>query len=302
METAVALCQLNPVSKKPEINFKKVESVLATYEGKNISLFVFPEYFLYGILRVKKDLRVAGKNFRFWVKRFCSLARKYDLDLVPGSFPLFKKGKLYNTTVYIDRKGNVLNQYSKTNLWLSEREDYDINPDPPKVFNSILGKTVQIICWDLMDHHLFEEAVRLKAEWMINVSLWTTNQTGDLMRKRGRAKKRYPISQSSKSLDSIIETRSTEYNIGIVFCNIGGSHNYITLDQSTEQARSAGSTQIVAPLDCVRKIVKNRKEQVLICKVPKIKNHLSDHEIFYGRREDVKNNYPYITMNKKHIR
>jgi predicted amidohydrolase len=293
MNTKIALCQLNPMSGDPEENFKTIENTLKKYTNKKVSLFVFPEDFLYGILRERKDIVAAGKDFDAWIKRFSKLAKEYNTDLIPGSFPLFEKNKLFNTTVYIDSKGKLLNQYSKTNLWLSEREEYSVSNKPLKTFNSVLGKTAQIICWDLMDHKLFEEAVKQGAEWIINVSLWSLDQSRDLARKRGKAKNKYRLSiRKSERLDSIIETRSTEYDIGIIFCNIGGDHSYIALDGMEQLARSAGSTQVIAPLDGVRKIAKNRKEQVIICEVPEIKDYISDQEIFYGRREDIQSGYP----------
>lgn len=295
MKTKVALCQLNPIAGEPEDNFKTLEHTLKKYSNKNVSLFVFPEDFLNGILRERKDILAAGKNFSVWIKKLSALAKKYNTDLIPGSFPLFEKDKLFNTTVYINRKGQLLNQYSKTNLWLAEREEYNISNKPPKCFNSVLGKTVQIICWDIMDHKLFEEAVRQGADWIINVSLWSLDQSRDLSRKRGKAKNKYSLSiRKSERLNSIIETRSTEYDIGIIFCNIGGDHSYVALDGMEQLARSAGSTQVVSPLDGIRKNVKNRKEQVLISDIPEIKDYISDHEIFYGRRKDVRNGYPYI--------
>ena len=102
---------------------------------------------------------------------------------------------------------------------------------------------MQIICWDLMDHKLFEEAIKQEVEWIINVSLWYTNQSKDLERRRGKTKNKYRIPvRRSERLSSIIETRSTEYNLGIIFCNIGGIHKYI--GQAFEvQFLSTGSGQ-----------------------------------------------------------
>lgn len=295
MKTSVALCQLNPRAGKSEENFNTIEQTIKKYARKKIKLFIFPEDFLNGILRNGNDILEAGKKFDYWTGKFCRLARKYKVDLIPGSFPLFKEGKLFNTSVYIDKNGQILNQYSKTNLWLSERDEYSPSQNKPSVFNSALGKTMQIICWDLMDRELFEQAVKQNAEWIINCSLWSTNQTRDLKRKRGSTKHLYKIpTRKSERLNSIIETRSHEYGMGIIFCNIGGTHKYIAQDGKTQEARSAGCTQIIAPLDGIRKIVKDRKEQVLICDVPQIKDYISDHEIFYGRREDIKKNYPHL--------
>lgn len=294
MKTRIALCQLNPMSNKPEENFLKIEKTLKKYFEKDISLFIFPEDFLFGILRDKTELIKAGGDFELWKKRFSNLSKKHKVDIIPGSFPLLNNERLFNTTTYINKNGEILNQYSKNNLWLSEREEYSPSLVPPKVFDSVLGKTVQVICWDLMDRKLFEEAIKQNAEWVINVSLWSTNQTRDLARERGKTKNVYRIStRKSERLSSLIEARCMEYNVGMIFCNIGGIHSYIASDGLKQNAKSAGCTQAITPLDNIKRITKNRKEQILICDVPEIKDYISDHEIFYGRREDIKNNYPY---------
>ncbi len=294
MNKRIALCQLNPRAGKPEENFSTIEQTIKNYAEEKIKLFIFPEDFLNGILRDREDILAAGKKFDFFVNRLCKFARGYKVDLIPGSFPMLRNKKLLNTTVYIDHKGKVLNLYSKTNLWLSERNEYSSNDKLPKCFESILGKTMQIICWDLMDRKLFEQVVKQGVEWIINISLWSTNQSRDLERKRGKTKNQYRISiRRSERLNSIIEARSAEYNVGIIFCNIGGIHRYNAMDGLPQEARSAGSSQVLAPLDGIRKIVKNRKEQILICDIPDIKDYISDHEILWGRREDIKTNYPY---------
>ena len=207
---------------------------------------------------------------------------------------MFQNGKLFNATIYINKKGKILNHYSKTNLWLSERDEYTPNLIPPKCFDTVLGKTIQIICWDLMNPKIFEEAVKQDAQWIINVSLWSTNRTRDLAKKRGETKNKYhiPLNRSER-LNSIMETRSTEYNVGMIFCNIGGVHEYTAVDKLQQFARSAGCTQVIAPLDAVRKSVKNRNEQILVCEIPDIKDYISDHEILWGRRKDIINNYPF---------
>lgn len=294
MNTRIALCQLNPKAGKPEENFATIEQTIKSHADQKVKLFIFPEDFLNGILRNREDILSAGKKFAYWTNRFCGLAKKHNVDLIPGSFSRLNNNKLYNTTTYINSKGKVLNIYSKTNLWLSERNEYSPNDRPPKSFKSTLGKTVQIICWDLMDHRLFKEALKQDVKWIINTSLWSVNQTKDLERKRGKTKNTYNLSlRKSERLDSIIESRCHEYNMGMIFCNISGVHKCTASDGSEEIKKSAGSTQVISPLDGVRRITKNRREQVLICDIPEIKEYISDHEILWGRREDIKTNYPY---------
>ncbi|MEI6462684.1 MAG: hypothetical protein WCO33_03400 [bacterium] len=70
---------------------------------------------------------------------------------------------------------------------------------------------------------------------------------------------------------------------------MGGIHSYLSSNSTKDLAISAGNSQIITPLDGVRKSDNNNKEQILICDIPSIKDYLSDHEILYGRREDILN-------------
>ncbi|MBI2032638.1 MAG: carbon-nitrogen hydrolase family protein [Candidatus Levybacteria bacterium] len=298
----IALCQLNPKAGKPRKNFATIEQVVRKYSKQKIKLFIFPEDFLNGVLRGRQDILLAGKKFDFWLNKFCALAKRYKIDLIPGSLPSIENSGLYNTTVYINSAGKILNKYFKTNLWLAEREDYSINPYKPKAFDSVLGKTMQIICFDVMDRRIFEEAIKQNVKWIINTSLWCLDQSKALAKKRGLPSKQYNIAiRKSERLNALIETRSHEYNMGMIFCNIGGNHRYLESDCYQEVKRSAGCTQIIAPLDGIRKRVRNRKEQILICDIPAIKDYISDHEILYGRRKDIKTNYPYSKLHDTSI-
>lgn len=292
MKARIALCQLTPLVNQPEKNLVKMKSAVRKCSKSGVKLCIFPEDFLYGILRGKDNIKEAGEKFQFWTNAFCELAKKYRIDLIPGSLPLSEKGNLYNTTVYINSKGKVVNKYRKTNLWLSERFDYRSSPYRPKSFQSFLGKTMIIICWDLMNHQLFESAVKQNVDWIIVISLWSTNQSNDLAKERGRPKNKYPGNMDSSLIDSMIRARVYEYNLGIIFCNFAKTLKYEGENSSFEFAFSAGRTQVVVPLIGVVKKLNNKQENILISDLPDIKEYIKDYEILYGRRNDIKKTYP----------
>ncbi|MDO8638847.1 MAG: hypothetical protein Q7R43_04685, partial [Candidatus Daviesbacteria bacterium] len=189
--------------------------------------------------------------------------------------------------IYINHQGQIINQTKKTNLWLSERSDYAPSNNPPRCFKSTLGKTLLIICWDIMDHKLFEIAIKQGARWVIIISLWSINQSSDLVKERGKPLKMYPNNIDSKIIDSLINSRVNEYNIGIIFCNFAKTLRYQGKYTLSDIAISAGHTQIVSPLFQILKKINSRKEGILIHDIPDIKELIRDHEIFYGRREDI---------------
>lgn len=286
MKTRIALCQLDITASVHE-NLRIIEDTLSGCAIKGVNLCVFPEDFLYGILKNRINVEIAARKFSSWTHIFCSLAKKYKVDVIPGSFPSYENGSLYNTTVYINSNGKLVNKHRKTNLWLSERSEYTASVYEPQCFKSVLGKTLLIICWDIMDHKLFRTAVEQHAEWVIIISLWSVNQSTDLTQERGKPLGKYAGNVDSKLIDNLIFSRANEYNIGIIFCNFAKSLRYRNKYGFYSHAISAGHTQIATPLSQISKKINGRKADILICDIPNIKQFITDHEILYGRREDI---------------
>lgn len=143
-----------------------------------------------------------------------------------------------------------------------------------------------------MDHKLFEAAIKQDADWVIVISLWSINQSGDLIKERGKPSKKYPDNIDSKIIDSLINSRVNEYNIGIIFCNFAKSLKYQGKYTSNDIAISAGHTQIATPLFQISKKINSRKEDILIYDIPNIEQFIYDNEIFYGRRGDIDHENP----------
>jgi predicted amidohydrolase len=293
MKTFISINQLNPISNQPSLNFATAQKTIAQNAAEGSRLAIFPEDFLYGILRDRKDLMNAGQQFEVWVKKFCDLAKKYQIAIIPGTFPCLKDGSIYNSTVYIDEQGNVKTKYSKNNLWLSERDDYRPSLQFPEVFKGVLGRMTIIICWDILDHNLFEYAVKHGAEWVVVLAFWSTNQSKDLAIKRGvpRSKRSHNIS-SSKMIDYLVLSRVAEYNVGIIFSNFAGIHEYAGVN-GPQRAISANRSQLISPYGAVQVALRNRKEASLFCKLGDTKQDMKDFETHYGRREDIMNSYPW---------
>jgi len=291
----IALCQVLPKAGEPNINFSVMNKIIKNYSKKGVKLCVFPEDYLYGILRDRFKLVDAGKKFHYWTHKFTLLAKYYHIDLIPGTFPRYYQQNIYNTTVYINHQGKILNKYAKNNLWLSERAEYRPGTETPQCFESVLGKTAIIICWDIFDHRLFESAVKQDAQWVIVLSFWSINQSEDNAQERGRVTNTYPDLNDSNIIDSLIQSRVAEYNLGIIFCNFAKFFIYPGNTGKKQIAISANRTQIVCPFNKVQKRITNRKETILLYDVPSIIQYIKDFEICYGRREDIVQSYPYLT-------
>jgi predicted amidohydrolase len=293
----ISVNQLLPIANGPETNYKTLVETLEKNAQADAKLSIFPENYLYGVLRSREYLIHAGKQFDKWVEKFQKLAQKYHVDLVPGTFPRYQDGNVYNSTVYISSSGEILTRYSKCNLWLSERDEYESSLEVPMVFDGVLGKTAVIICWDILDHKLIRSAVKHGAEWIICLAFWSVNQSEDLMRKRGTTHKEFRKYSDSRFLSDLIPTRSVEYGIGMIFCNFGGIHDYIGKVGTPQRAYSAGRSQVTTPRMQQYITIRRRYPETLMASIDLVlsKEELIDAEIGYGRAEDIKSDYPYAT-------
>src|SRR5262249_11976719 len=149
----IAIVQLRIQQFAPEENLKRAERFVQE-AATRADIVVFPEDFVTGPL--DGDVRMADGERRY-VRHFQELARKYALDIVPGSIIERSRsdGRLYNTSYYIDRHGEIKGRYCKVNLWHPERS-YIAPGEEFVVFDTACGKAGLIICWDLM----FPEAFR----------------------------------------------------------------------------------------------------------------------------------------------
>lgn len=294
MQEKILVCQLSPTNNYPNNNFTQIEKWVKEAKSKGISLCVFPEDFLLGIIRGRDALLEAGLQYEIWIQKLSKLAVKYKIDIVPGSFPRRSGDRVYNSTVYIDIKGRVLGEHSKSNLWLSERGEYDPSEEEPEVFDTILGKTSLLICWDLMRHSLFESIVSKGVEWVIAPTLWSTSQSPSLKEERGQATglSRYRWFGDSKRLNNLIASRVFDYNIGIILCNIGEKAEYIDAQGKKIVARSAGRSQVVGPNYSVYSTPLTQRVSSFTVTIDTelTKEAIVDAEVLYARREDILNN------------
>src|SRR3954454_3234023 len=140
MQINIAVVQFEIQSFAPAENLAKAEQFIKEASSK-ADLIVFPEDFITGPIYGNKDFVDYDGQY---VQHFQSLATKYAIDIVPGSFIEGERGKLYNTTYYIDRAGAILGIYRKVNLWHPERT-YMKRGNRSCVFDTQYARVVLII-------------------------------------------------------------------------------------------------------------------------------------------------------------
>ncbi|KAJ0350358.1 hypothetical protein COL154_003917 [Colletotrichum chrysophilum] len=140
------------------------------------------------------------------------------------------KRTLLNTSYFIDHDGQIVGAYTKTNLWIPERQhltssvDYahqaksrteTVAASPHQVFNTPLGPVGILVCWDLAFPEAFRQLVLAGAKIIIIPSYWTLSD----MSREGLA---YNETCERMFVQSSLTTRAFENTAAIIYCNATG--------------------------------------------------------------------------------
>ncbi|KAI9302963.1 carbon-nitrogen hydrolase [Cunninghamella echinulata] len=274
----IAAVQLYTELNDINYNWKKIEEYLERAHQKQVELIVFPEYFL-------GDPKVMIEDP---LPRLIELAKKYQIDIVTGSYEIKKDDKKYNCTNYIDKDGQVLLHYRKVHLWHPERPDYT----PGDQFYTVqtrFGFTVGVcICWDIgFSDGFIEMVLNQGAQLICAPALWTIEDAGEMRLK-------HDLNCEAKFIDYTCSGRSFEFEVVMVYVN--GAATPLSPPSSDKEkdddevkpgplGTMVGHTQITVPFKGPLSKCDHYYEEMLIEDVDVI-NITKDAEQAYKVRDD----------------
>jgi len=213
-------------------------------------VIVFPEDFITGPLNgAQAHADYEGR----YVQHFQQLARRYAIDIVPGSIIEGDENGLYNTAYYIDSAGTIKGRYRKVNLWLPERS-YITAGQEIAVFDTAYGRVGLIICWDLMFPETFRAMLKERVEIVLCPSFWCFEDAGEGMK--------YEAQAEVKLVNALCVARAFENNVVVVYANAAGSQSY---DGAEEHL--IGRSQITVPFKGALKLLDHNREEMFIQEV-----------------------------------
>ncbi len=271
MKFKIAVVQFEIKQYSPEDNLRKAEEFVNKASFQKAKIIVFPEDFVTGPIEGRLEFADSKKQYR---KHFQNLAKKYNIDIVPGSIIEKDKAKLYNTTYYIDSMGKILTKYRKINLWHPERRYFTAGHEI-SVVSTRLGKVGLAICWDLIFPELFREMANKNVDLVICPSYWCYGDAGNGVK--------HDANSEIKLVDSLCVGRAFENEIIFVFCNAAGK---LQLPRFTDTL--IGHSQITVPFKGTIKKLEHNKEEMFIQEVDTA--ILKDAEEAYKIRSDLKKN------------
>lgn len=264
---AVAQCEIEQFS--PEKNLAKAEHFIQQAVVQQAHIIVFPEDFVMGPLNGRVDLADFDKRY---VKFFQALARKYAIDIVPGSIIEGDTTGLYNTAYYIDRSGEILGRYRKVNLWLSERSYLEAGREMT-VCSTRYGKVGLAICWDLAFPELFRAMMAEGTEIVLCPSYWCYEDAGIGML--------HDPDSEVIFVDALCTARAFEQNIILVYANAAGE-----LALGTEHGVLIGHSQVTVPFKGALHRCEHNREILFVQSIDTA--ILSDAETAYEIRQDLR--------------
>ncbi|KAI8879043.1 carbon-nitrogen hydrolase [Backusella circina FSU 941] len=270
----IAAVQLHIDHDDKQVNWTRVEEFTKKASEQGADLVVFPEYFLGGPTEDKVEESVDSA-----LEQCCQIAKKYHIDLVPGTIMAREDGFVYNNCYYIDCSGEVLLSYRKVHLWHPERTLMK-KGDQFNTCRNRFGIEVGLcVCWDIAFPEAFREmALKKEAQLIIAPAYWTLEDGGQV------ALNHDPLCEA-KLLNAIGTARCVENSIVFVLCN--GAYTG-EVERRQPLGEMAGRTQISVPFKGPVAHLDHNREDMIIANVD-IEGITRDSENIYRVREDWKN-------------
>ncbi|WQF86720.1 Putative carbon-nitrogen hydrolase [Colletotrichum destructivum] len=241
----VALIQTRPKVLDAEHNFAHASEQIRLAATQGASLAVLPEYHLTGWAPDEPSFALSAEDASRYQQRYRRLAAELHINICAGTIvshaPKSQKNNtndaasknpiLLNTSYFIDHDGQLLGAYTKTNLWIPERDHLTSSIDyahkmsvdegtpaatgPHQVFDTPLGPVGILVCWDLAFPEAFRQLVLAGAKVIIMPSYWTLSD----MSKEGLA---YNANCERMFVENTLTTRAFENTAALIYCNATG--------------------------------------------------------------------------------
>lgn len=148
----VALCQMD-TARLPDENIALIASMTAEAAQNGADVVVFPEDSYYDVDAPREHGESPEALDGHFVTEMRAIAKKNHVNLIPGSFErLAESGKYYNTSLFINRDGNIIGQYDKIHLMKAmsyDESEFVEAGSHPAVFDTDIGRVGILVCYDL---------------------------------------------------------------------------------------------------------------------------------------------------------
>ena len=147
----------------------RVKNIITQNPGAD--LYLLPELWNVGFFSFENYASASETIDGETISLLSDIAKEQSAYIFTGSIVEKRNGKLYNTAVLINRKGEIIGKYSKTHLFGGEK-DYMTAGDKYSVYDTEFGKIGFSICYDLRFPEQYRKMIDMGAEIFLNCSAW----------------------------------------------------------------------------------------------------------------------------------
>lgn len=171
----VSMLQMTSVIGDVEANCQKVKNLIEKYLDKSTDVLVLPEVWTVGWACQHFRKSAQDLNDSNVVRFLSSIAKKYNINIIGGSFITVKDGKYYNTCPVINRNGKLLTTYSKNHLYSyygCDEGKYITVGDFPVMVELDGVKFGLTICYDIRFPEIYRAYRKSGADILVNCAAW----------------------------------------------------------------------------------------------------------------------------------
>lgn len=240
----VAAAQMEIKTLQPDENLKKAETFAAEAKEKGCEFICYPEMFITGFFgRKNSDFlqTVPGE----YTDALCGFAARYRIHIIAGSLLEIENGNIYNTSVVIGDRGEIIGKYRKIRLWCGEKR-YTTPGAQPGVFDTRWGKIGVEICWDLAFPEVSKKIALMGGRIIFCPAFWTKEDKYSYLENHPdaeRLKSKMPDSDTEEFLiNTCTAARAAENSSAVIFANACGE-----TEIGGRSLALAGNTQVALP-------------------------------------------------------
>lgn len=171
----VMAVQMSSVIGDKEQNIKNVQTLIEQNIKPETDIIVLPEVWTVGwACDYFKESAEELKN-SFVLDFLSKTAKKYNVNIIGGSFITKKADKLYNTCPVLNRNGELMAQYDKCHLfsYYGDKEgEYIANGEYPVIVDIEGIRTGLSICYDIRFPEIYRSYALNGVDLMVNVAAW----------------------------------------------------------------------------------------------------------------------------------
>ncbi len=182
----IALLQMLIVEKNKAANVDRGLQLLRR-AAKEHDLVVLPEIWTTGYSLGKLQTEAETVDGQV-ITQVCQIAAQYHCCIIAGSVPMKHDGRIYNTSVAVNSKGQIVNLYDKVHLFgLFNEEEFFA---PGNNFDSFMLDGIRCastICYDLRFPELYRHLALQGAKLIFCPAEWPESR-GDIWRLLAQAR------------------------------------------------------------------------------------------------------------------